>query len=90
MQSILRSTEQYLTDTDAESTMTEKSATGSERSEGRNYGKLKHSDSLLALAAGQEGGEDEEGEEEDDETTEPVEDLITPSKVNIAFPKYLY
>ena len=50
MQSILRSTEQYLTDTDAESTMTEKSATGSERSASA-YGKLRHSDSLLALAA---------------------------------------
>ncbi len=50
MQSILRSTEQFLTDTDAESTMTEKSASGSERSSSA-YGKLRYSDSLLALAA---------------------------------------
>ena len=75
MQSILRSTEQYLTDTDAESTMTEKSATGSERSSSAaNYGKLKHSDSLLALAAQSVGGEDEE--EDEDEITEPAEDIL--------------
>ena len=45
-----QSTGQYLTDgetTDAESVLTDKSLTGSERSS--NYGTLKHSDSLLLL-----------------------------------------
>ena len=52
MEKILQNAEEYLTEgegeaTDAESCMTEKSNTESELSS--NYGKLKHSDSLLLL-----------------------------------------
>merc|ERR1712106_463758 len=79
MKQILQTAEEYLTDadgdgevTDAESVVTEKSNTESELSS--NYGKLKHSDSLLLLTQEKSDEEDTEDTETDGEGKKPIEE----------------
>lgn len=86
MKQILQTAEEYLTDadengevTDAESVVTEKSNTESELSS--NYGKLKHSDSLLLLT------QEKSDEEEDKNVTEALNGSVKNTPPEVPKPK---